>query len=397
MAHGKEDSNPSPSKTDFRTTDSVTIVTSSILPDNLVARWLLALLLIVAAYFFIGFLVPILAALVIGFASWPLYQRLLEFNGGRSIQSATIAISVITLGLIVPIGMALSFAVQEIAGWVDWLLVANRQGLEAPLWIAQLPGVGEWLTEQWNEYLAEPYALNYVINLFNGQHLGSISRWVLALSGGALNFLLAMLFMLITLFFIYKDGSRFVSQLDVVGEHVLPARWQRFSRVVPTTVSATVMGMALIAVGEGVVLGIAYWIADVPSHFALGVLTGFMALIPGGAPLAFTLVSLYLFGTNETGAAIGLFLWGSIELFIVDKTIRPRLVGGPIKLPFLPTFFGLIGGVKTMGLVGLFVGPVLMALIVAIWREWLHDCEYDASMHRQVVSPDEDVTESAQS
>ena len=69
-------------------------------------------------------------------------------------------------------------------------------------------------------------------------------------------------------------------------------------------------------------------------------------------------------------AGMGLFLWGALELFIVDKTIRPALVGGPIKLPFLPTFFGLIGGVQTMGLVGLFVGPVLMALLVAIWREW---------------------------
>jgi predicted PurR-regulated permease PerM len=65
-------------------------------------------------------------------------------------------------------------------------------------------------------------------------------------------------------------------------------------------------------------------------------------------------------------------VWGSVELFIVDKTLRPRLVGGPVKLPFLPTFFGLVGGVKTMGIVGLFVGPVLMALLVAVWREWVH-------------------------
>ena len=70
-------------------------------------------------------------------------------------------------------------------------------------------------------------------------------------------------------------------------------------------------------------------------------------------------------------AGIALFAWGTIELFIVDKTLRPRLVGGPIKLPFLPTFFGLVGGVTTMGLVGLFVGPVLMALLVGIWREWV--------------------------
>ncbi|MDO8270520.1 MAG: AI-2E family transporter, partial [Gammaproteobacteria bacterium] len=91
------------------------------------------------------------------------------------------------------------------------------------------------------------------------------------------------------------------------------------------------------------------------------------------APLIFSLISIYLLGSGETGAGLGLFIWGSVELFVVDKTIRPRLVGGPVKLPFLPTFFGLIGGVKTMGIIGLFVGPVLMALLVSIWREWLRE------------------------
>ena len=84
-------------------------------------------------------------------------------------------------------------------------------------------------------------------------------------------------------------------------------------------------------------------------------------------------MSLYLIGSGQHIAGFGLFAWGSIELFIVDKTLRPRLVGGPVKLPFLPTFFGLVGGVKTMGFIGLFIGPVLMALIVALWREWLVD------------------------
>ena len=176
---------------------------------------------------------------------------------------------------------------------------------------------------------------------------------------------------MITLFFVYKDGARLVGQLDHIGERILPLRWNRFSRVVPATVSSTVTGMTLIAVGEGIVLGVAYKIAGVPSAFLLGVITGFMALIPGGAPLSVTLVSLYLAGSGSPIAALGLFAWGAIELFIVDKTLRPKLVGGPIRLPFLPTLFGLIGGVKTMGLVGLFVGPVLMALLVAIWREWL--------------------------
>jgi len=213
---------------------------------------------------------------------------------------------------------------------------------------------------------------------------------VLAATGNVFQLLLTVLFMLITLFFVYKDGVRMVAQLDVLGERILPARWQRFSRVVPATINSTVTGMGLIALGEGLVLGIAYWVAGVPSPVLLGVVTGFMALIPGGAPLSFTLVSLYLVGSGHVVAGIALMVWGSVELFIVDKTLRPRLVGGPVKLPFLPTFFGLVGGVKTMGIVGLFVGPVLMALLVAVWREWVHheEVERDTARLRAAQAPD---------
>src|SRR5690606_25450309 len=209
--------------------------------------------------------------------------------------------------------------------------------------------------------------------MVSGEHLGNIYRMLLAATGDVFRLLLTVIFMLITLFFVYKDGIRILGQLDIVGERILPTRWQRFSRVVPATINSTVTGMGLIALGEGVVLGLAYWVAGVPSPVLLGVVTGFMALIPGGAPLSFSLISLYLVGSGNAMAGLGLFLWGTIELFIVDKTLRPRLVGRPVKLPFLPTFFGLVGGVQTMGLVGLFVGPVLMALLVAIWREWIHE------------------------
>ena len=91
-------------------------------------------------------------------------------------------------------------------------------------------------------------------------------------------------------------------------------------------------------------------------------------------------------------AGLALFAWGSIELFIVDKTLRPRLVGGPIKLPFLPTFFGLIGGVKTMGFLGLFIGPVLMALLVAIWREWIRDIEATEPVTAIILDPHADTS-----
>src|SRR5690606_4109345 len=222
-------------------------------------------------------------------------------------------------------------------------------------------------------HIGHPGAIGELIQLVSGANIGNIYRGVLAAGGASFHLFLTLLFMLIALFFVYRNGEAFARQIDLLGERILSTRWERISGVVPATISSTVTGMTLIAIGEGVVLGIAYWIAGVPSPVTLGVLTGMMALIPGGAPLSFTLVSIYLVASGSPVAGVGLFAWGSIELFIVDKTLRPKLVGGPIKLPFLPTFFGLIGGVKTMGFLGLFIGPVLMALLVAIWREWLHE------------------------
>ncbi len=338
-----------------------------------VARALLLLILAAGVYFFIDFLVPVLAALIICFASWPLYLRLLQRCGGSTTLAASIAVSAMVLGILIPLAIAFSFALNEFDTAVNWLTQANQHGAPAPQWVQALPLAGEWLAEQWTQYLGEPQQLGVIVSLVSGEQITGISRFVLSAGWGLAGLLLTLVFMLITLFFLYKDGQSLSRQLDTVGERVLPERWRRYSRVVPATVTSTVMGMTIIAIGEGVVLGIAYWIAGVPSPVAFGVVTGFMALIPGGAPLTFTLISVYLVGTGDITAGLGLLAWGTIELFIVDKTLRPKLVGGPVKLPFLPTFFGLIGGVKTMGIVGLFIGPVLMALLVSIWREWIRE------------------------
>ncbi|SOC82487.1 Predicted PurR-regulated permease PerM [Ensifer adhaerens] len=342
-----------------------------------VARWLLVLVIGLGVYFFYGFIVPILGALVIGFASWPLFERLKARVNGHRTVAASLAVLLIVVFVIVPVFLASSYTLGEIAHWFRWAAEANKTGAKTPDWLANLPIVGEWANDEWNRLLDHPGAIGELIQIITGSNIGAIYHLVLMTSAGVFNFLLTLLFMMIVLFCVYRDGAGLALQIDKLGEQVLPGRWDRFSRIVPQTISATVTGMTLIAVGEGVVLGVAYWIAGAPSPFTLGVLTGIAALIPGGAPLSFTLVSLYLLGTGTPVAAAALFIWGTTELFIVDKTLRPKIVGGPIQLPFLPTFLGLVGGVKTMGLLGLFIGPVLMALLVAIWREWLR--EIDAS------------------
>jgi predicted PurR-regulated permease PerM len=347
----------------------------ALVPPVTVARWLLVLIIAAGVYFFHGFLVPVLAAIVIAFASWPLYARLLDAVRGNRTLGAAIALLLIIAFLVVPIGLAGNYAISEVEEWVRWAIFTNQNGAPTPEWLTTLPAVGDWLNEMWGRHIGHPGAIGELIQIVSGANIGNIYRTVLQVGSGAFSLLLTLLFMLIALFFVYRDGESFLAQVDRFGERVLPLRWSRISRVVPATISSTVTGMTLIAIGEGVVLGLAYWIAGVPSPVTLGVITGIMALIPGGAPASFTLVSIYLAASGSPVAGIALFAWGSIELFIVDKTLRPRLVGGPIKLPFLPTFFGLVGGVKTMGFLGLFIGPVLMALIVAIWREWLREID----------------------
>ena len=342
-----------------------------LIPSVTAARWLLLGVAIAAVYFFHGFIVPVLAALIIGFASQPLFNDLNRRLGYRRTLASTIAIFFILLFLILPIIFAVLYMSRELEVWIAWASEANRVGAPVPDWILNLPAVGEWLARKWRDYLGKPGDIGQLIQAVSGENIGGIYRTALFVGGRVFNLVLAALFMLIALFFIYKDGEKFADQLDIIGERLFPDRWHRISRVVPATISSTVIGMTLIAVGEGVVLGTAYYLAGVPNFVSFGLVTAVMAMVPGGAPLTFTLISAYLVARGTPVHGIALLCWGTIELFIVDKTLRPRLVGGPIKLPFLPTFFGLVGGVKTMGLIGLFVGPVLMALIVAIWREWV--------------------------
>ena len=301
--------------------------------------------------------------------SWRIRERLAQRSGPT--LAATLLVLAILCILVVPLLMALTYAAAELRVWILWAGNVNAMGEATPPWIADIPRIGPWLDQQWRTYIGQPGAISQLVQAVTGSNIYSVYRGILTAGSTAFHFMLNLLFTLIALFVFYRDGERIVAQLDRVGARILPGRWSHMSR----------------AIGEGVILGTAYWLAGVPSPVFFGVVTGFMALIPGGAPLSFTLISAYLVFSGTPVAGAALFLWGTVELFIVDKTIRPVLIGGPVKLPFLATFFGLIGGIKTMGLVGLFVGPVLMALLMSIWREWQRDVSQPAAPLPGPVDP----------
>lgn len=305
--------------------------------------------------------------------TWPLHLRLLE-RGFPPVGSATCLLVLLITCFVGPSILLFNALGHELAGIERLFAQVNQSGVPAPEWLAGLPPMlAEPALKWWNEHMAVPGGLRTLIQTTVGDFLphltGTLRAWGSTILANALYLFLTLL----TLFVLYLHGPAVVRYADSAGARLLPAHYPVLRRLLPLSVRGTALGLCSIALLEGIVLGAAYAIAGAPAPALLAVITGYLALIPGGAPLSFTTVSILLLGQGNPGAALGLFSWGAIELFMVDKFIRPKLIGHRVDLPFLAVLFGLLGGVSTMGVLGLFIGPFMMAVL--FW--WLRDGDVD--------------------
>ena len=144
-----------------------------------------------------------------------------------------------------------------------------------------------------------------------------------------------------------------------------------FKKMVDAT-RATINGTVLVAAGERLAIVVGYLVAGVPYALTFLILTTAFAMIPFGSWLAFTTAAIVTISGCGSGiAATGVFLWGSAVMLAGDHFVWPALVDGSARRPFLLAFVGIFGGLAAFGLIGLFVGPVIMAALLAIWREWI--------------------------
>jgi predicted PurR-regulated permease PerM len=334
--------------------------------DRRASRLLAALFALALAVLLQHFLGALAWAGLLAVITWPGHLHL-QRRGWPPAASAAFLVGLLVLGFVAPSLLLLDTLGGELAGMQRLLARLNTTGVPVPDWLGRLPLVAAQATQWWNEHLAVPGGLNRVVGSAAGgvaPHLTGAARiWGSTILANALYLFLALL----TLFVLYLHGPAAVRHVDNAGMRALPRQYPMLRRVFPLSVRGTALGLVSVAILEGCVLGGAYFIAGAPAPALLGVLTGYMALVPGGAPLSFSLVSLLLLGQGHSGAALGLFCWGAFELFMVDKFIRPKLIGRRVNLPFLAVLFGLLGGVSTLGVIGLFVGPFMMAILF----EWL--------------------------
>ncbi|WP_229518436.1 AI-2E family transporter [Massilia sp. PAMC28688] len=308
------------------------------------------------------FLVSLAWAGLLAVITWPLHERFLR-QGWSRVASASTLLVLLFLTFVAPSIYLFHKLGSELATVQRLLGQINQTGVAAPQWLASLPLIAEPAIQWWQENLAVPGGLGALIRSTVGDFVPHLTGTVRVLGSTILANGLFLFLALLTLFILYLHGPAVMRYTDSAGERLIPRHYPVLRRLFPLSVRGTALGLCLVAVIEGVVLGVAYWLAGAPAPALLGVITGYLALIPGGAPLAFSSVSLLLLGQGHPDAALGLFCWGAFELFLVDKFVRPRLIGQRVNLPFLAVLFGLLGGVSTLGVLGLFVGPFFMALL----------------------------------
>ena len=180
-----------------------------------------------------------------------------------------------------------------------------------------------------------------------------------------------LVFTLLTLYFVYLNRDSLERDVPRVGRRLFGPEVEGLMIRAVEAIRATVDGIVLVAVAEGAIMAGVYAITGAPHPILFGAVTGIFAMIPFAAPVVFGAVALVLASQNAVGAAIGVLVSGGVVLFVADHFVRPVIIGEGAKLPFLWVLLGILGGVESFGLVGIFLGPALMAALVAVWRSWV--------------------------
>ena len=346
---------------------------------------LLLLLLLGLAYLVLQpFLASVAWATILGFTSWPLYERL----RGRMPGHASVA------ALLMTVAMALTFMLPAL--WLGVLLRnelvhalaeagarLSAGALQLPDALARLPLLGGMLQDLLRDLSSAQVATRLRAAPWSAQ----AAEQAFALLGGAGRNAAKFGFALLTLFFVYRDGERGLRQARAVFRHLLGPRVDAYLQAGADMTRAVLWGLLVTALVQGLFAGLGYWWAGLAAPVLLAAVTALFALAPFGTPLVWVPAVLWLFAQGRVGAAVGLLLWGLLVVSWVDNLVRPLVISGSTRAPFVLVVFGVLGGLAAFGLVGMFLGPVVLAVLLAVWREWLDESRLDRAGHGVEATP----------
>ena len=324
-------------------------------------------------YLLFTVLAPFLATIVwagsVALISYPLYRKLLIRCHNRETLSALLMTTLVVLALVLPlVGLIFTLA-RETALAYQYLESANsaspgiavesilRHPMIAP-WLERIrPLTGSLTMDPAGALL--PLLKKGVESLLN-YSTGIVKNF--------LGFLIKLVLMLITLFFIYRDGTYFMQrfwQVIGIGEQFRTTLTSTITRVL----GAVMYGILLTCMVQGLLGGFGFWVAGLPSPLLFGVLMTICAPIPLiGTALIWLPGAIYLLIQGKTLNGVLLIIWGLAVVSGIDNVIRPLFISGRAKLPILVVVFGVLGGLLAFGLTGVVAGPIIVALFLVLFE-----------------------------
>ncbi len=330
--------------------------------------WLTAVVIALACWMALEFVTPLAWAAVIAIAEWPLYRRALNRFPGRPGMVAFAFMLVTALFVIGPLSLAAVTLAQESQAAIEWLQQAQKTGIPVPAWLPGLPLIGSRASSYWQQHVGNPQAANALLGTFSA---ASVLGWTRSIGGEVARESVLFLITLLALVTLLTRGEQIRVQAEAVATRMFGRFGGEFLERMIGAVRATVNGTLLVSVLEGGLIGIGYAVAGVPQPLLFATFTIILALVPFGAWAAFGLASLILIGGGHVLAGALLFGFAATVMTIGDNVVQPSVIGSAVELPFLLALIGAFGGLAELGLVGLFVGPVIMAALLLVWRQWM--------------------------
>ena len=299
-------------------------------------------------------------AIVLVIVFHPVHRRLKSRIRYRGL-SALLSCLLVMLIVVLPLAFLTITVAQELASVVpNWpSQISQFMNTQTPLfgkisaWLQTRLGIDtlrsqEFLVEQLKR--SSEFLLGFSWNLV-GNILGGIVK---------------AFFVVFTMYYLFRDGEQIVKKLP----SALPVSAKQGEAIIIRTqevVSASVYGVLTIAVLQGLLGGFAFWLLGVPSPLLWAVLMTFICMIPiAGSFLVWLPLSIYLMATGHWIKALLLIVWGALVVSTIDNFLRPKLIKNQTKLHELFVFFSVLGGISVFGLLGLVLGPVVLAITLGL-------------------------------
>jgi predicted PurR-regulated permease PerM len=312
--------------------------------ERILGAALLVGLAVGCALVLLPFFSAILWGMILVYSTWPVFAwfrtRLRLGNTG----AAGLMVLLVAVLIVLPIALAAPAGADDVVALRRSVVAALDAGLpNAPGWVAEMPVIGTTIASYWNQWAAD---LSEMVSFFS-PYFGMLAENGLRVLLGVANGLAQFLIALLVAFFLWASGDRVKLVLDRVAWRIAGDRAARLVAVTGLTVRGTVYGILGTAIVQGLLTFIGLYLTGVPRPLLLALITGVLSVLPIGSPLVWIPSTLWLFSVGKTG-------W--------DNVIRPYFIARGAQLPFLLTILGVLGGALAFGLLGIFLGPVLLGV-----------------------------------